>query len=93
MEQTKLARQMTEFYKATFDNSFNAMTILQEQTEKMAGLFLQQSPWFPNEGKDAVNEWIAAYKRGRDIYKKSVDESYQKVKEYFKAAAEADKTA
>lgn len=91
MDQTKLARQMTEFYKATFDNSFNALTILQEQTEKMAGLFLEQSPWFPKEGRDAVNEWIATYKRSRDLFKQNVDESYGKVKEYFASAGMPEK--
>ncbi|MCK9230390.1 MAG: hypothetical protein M0Q23_07840 [Syntrophales bacterium] len=92
MNQTKLARQMIEFYKATFDNSFNALTILQEQTEKMAGLFLDQSPWIPREGKDTVKEWIATYKRGRDIFKQNVDESYGKVKEYFATAGRTEDT-
>lgn len=91
MDQTKLARQMTEFYKATFDNSFNTLTILQEQTEKMAGLFLEQSPWLPKEGRDTVNEWIATHKRGRDLFKQNVDESYGKVKEYFAAADRTEK--
>jgi hypothetical protein len=92
MEQTKMTRQMIEFYKTTFDNTFNATTILQEQTEKMVGLFLEQSPWFPKEGKDAVNEWIKTYKRGREVYKKSADESYKKVRDYFAAAEKTEKT-
>jgi hypothetical protein len=92
MEQAKMTRQMIEFYKTTFDNTFNAMMILQEQTEKMVGLFLEQSPWFPKEGKEAVNEWVKTYKRGRDTYKTSVDESYKKVKEYFATADKTEKT-
>ena len=92
MEQAKFTRQMIEFYKTTFDNTSNAMMILQEQTEKMVGLFLEQSPWFPKEGKEAVNEWVKTYKRGRDAYKTSVDESYKKVKEYFANADKAEKT-
>ena len=91
MEQAKLTRQMIEFYKTTFDNTFNAMTILQEQTEKMVGLFLEQSPRFPKEGKDAVSEWIRTYKQGRDVYKNSANESYKKVKEYFTIADKAEK--
>ena len=30
MEQGKITKQMIEFQKTTFDNMFNAMTILQE---------------------------------------------------------------
>ena len=92
MEQAKVTRQMIEFYKTTLDNTFNATMILQEQTEKMVGLFLEQSPWFPKEGKAAVNEWVKTYKRGRDAYKTSVDESYKKVKDYFASADKAEKT-
>ncbi len=92
MEQAKITRQMIEFYKTTFDNTSNAMMILQEQTEKMVGIFLEQSPWFPKEGKEAVNEWVKTYKRGRDAYKASVDESYKKVSEYFINADKAEKT-
>lgn len=91
MEQAKFTRQMIEFYKTTFDNTFNAMMILQEQTEKMVGLFLEQSPWFPKEGKDAVNEWVKTYKRGRDAYKTSVDESYKKVRDFFMTAEKTEK--
>ena len=91
MEQAKLNRQMIEFYKTTFDNTFNAMMILQEQTEKMVSLFLEQSPWFPKEGKEAVSEWVKTYKRGRDAYKTSVDESYKKVRDYFVSADKAEK--
>jgi hypothetical protein len=91
MEQAKLTRQMIEFYKTTFDNTFNAMTILQEQTEKMVGLFLEQSPWFPKEGKDAVSEWTKTYKQGRDVYKNSVNESYKKVREHFAIPDKAEK--
>ncbi|MDO9558096.1 MAG: hypothetical protein Q7I89_00225 [Syntrophales bacterium] len=90
MEQAKVTRQMIEFYKTTFDNTFNAMMILQEQTEKMVGLFLEQSPWFPKDGKETVNEWVKTYKRGRDAYKTSVDESYKKVNEYFVTADKAE---
>lgn len=90
MEQEKITRQMIEFQKTTFDNSFNALTILQEQAEKMVGLFLEQSAWFPKEGKDAVGEWVKTYKRGRDAYKTSVDESYKKVEEFM---IKADKGA
>jgi|WetSurMetagenome_2_1015567.scaffolds.fasta_scaffold687770_2 hypothetical protein len=83
MEQGKITKQMIEFHKTTFDNTFNAMEILQEQTEKMVGMFLEQAPWFPAEGKDAVSEWVKTYKKGREAFKASVNESYKKVEDFF----------
>jgi uncharacterized coiled-coil DUF342 family protein len=83
MEQGKITKQMIEFHKTTFDNTFNAMTILQEQTEKMVNMFLEQAPWLPAEGKEAVNEWLKTYKKGREAYKASVNESYKKVEDFL----------
>jgi uncharacterized coiled-coil DUF342 family protein len=83
MEQAKITKQLLEFQKTTFDNMFNAMTILQEQTEKMVNMFLEQAPGLPAEGKDAVNEWLKTYKKGREAYKASVNESYKKVEDFL----------
>ena len=32
MDQKQIAKQMMEFNKTAFDNTFNAMTVLQDQT-------------------------------------------------------------
>ena len=88
MEPKKIANQMIQFNKAALDNTFNAMTVLQEQTEKMVNNYLEQSPWMPAEGKKAVTDWIKAYKQGREDFKATVDNNYKKVEDYF---ADADK--
>ncbi|NLJ29290.1 MAG: hypothetical protein GX433_14970 [Deltaproteobacteria bacterium] len=86
MEPLKMAKQMIEFNKATFDNTFNAMVLIQEQTEKAVNTFLEQAAWLPEEGKKLLNEWVANYKKGREEFKKNVDESYKKVEAYFSEA-------
>ncbi len=83
MEQKAMFKQMIDFQKNTFDNSFKAMSTLQEQGEKMVNMFLDQAPWLPPEGKKAVEEWIKAYNKGREDFRKSVDENFGKVQEYF----------
>lgn len=89
MDPQKLAKQMIEFNKATFDNTFNAMVLVQEQMERTVNTFLEQAAWLPDEGKKVLNEWVANYKKGREEFKKNVDENYKKVEAYF---AEAGKT-
>ncbi len=89
MDPQKLAKQMIEFNKATFDNTFNAMVLVQEQMERTVNTFLEQAAWLPDEGKKVLNEWVANYKKGREEFKKNVDENYKKVEAYF---AETGKT-
>jgi hypothetical protein len=84
MEQKQLFKQMFDFNKAAFDNTFSAMVMLQEQAERMAGTMLEQATWLPEEGRKAITDWVDAYKKGRENFKKMVDESFQKVDEYFK---------
>jgi len=93
MDPKQIAKQMIQFSKTAFDNTFYAMNVLQEQTEKMVNMFLeQQSPGMPAEGKKAVTDWINAYKRGREGFKAAVDGNYKKVEDYF-AGADKGKAA
>jgi polyhydroxyalkanoate synthesis regulator phasin len=83
MDQKQLFKQMLDFQKTTFDNSFSAMVMLQEQTEKAAQTLLDQASWLPEEGRKAIDEWVAAYKKGREEFKALVDENFKKVEDFF----------
>ena len=83
MEPKVIAKQMIDFQKTTFDNAFNAVAMFQGQTEKMADTMLDQAVWLPEEGRKAINEWVNAYKKGRENFKKAVDENFKKVEDIF----------
>jgi len=92
MEQKLIARQMMEFNKTAFDNSFRSMSALQDQTEKLVLSFLDKAVWFPAEGKKAVNDWVTSYKKGREDFKNAADENYRKVADYFAQTEKQPKT-
>jgi hypothetical protein len=52
----------------------------------MFNVWMEKNRFFPDEGKKAMAEWINACKKGRDDFKAKIDESYDKVEEYFTAA-------
>lgn len=83
MDQKQIAKQMIQFNKTAFDNSFNAMTMVYDQNEKMIGTFLQQATWIPEEGRKAIENWMQSYKKGCEDFKKMADDNYQKVEEFF----------
>ena len=83
MDPKQIAKQMMQFNKTAFDNTFDAMTVLQEQTEKMVAMWMDQAPLIPAEGKKAINDWLKAYKKGREDFKSAVNENYSKVEEFF----------
>jgi len=86
MDQNQIFKQMIDFNKATFDNSFSAMTMVQEQTEKMVSTMMDQATWLPEEGKKAVQDWADACKKGSEDFRKAVDENFKKVEDFFASA-------
>jgi hypothetical protein len=85
MDQKMMFRQMIDFQKAAFDNSFKAMSTLQEQGEKMVGMFMDQATWLPEEGKKAVSDWLGTYKKGREDFREGAEKNFNKVRDYFAA--------
>ena len=83
---------MIDFQKTTFDNTFDAVVAFQDQTEKMVNVLMEQAVWIPEDGKKAVHEWGAVYKKGRDDFKKTVDENFNKFEGFFTGQAKS-KTA
>lgn len=83
MEQTQVFKQMLEFNKMAFDNTFQAITMFQEQMEKMTSAVLIQNAWLPEEGRKAIDEWMKNYKRGREDFKKAVDDGFDKMGSLF----------
>lgn len=85
MDPKQIAKQIVDFNKAAFDNSFDAMSALQDQAEKMFTATMEQTSFFPAEGKKLINEWVKNYKKGRDEFKSAADENFKKVEAFFSA--------
>ena len=85
MEPKQIVKQMIDFSKTAFDNSFEAMAVLQDQTEKMVNAMIEQSSIMPEEGKKAISDWIQSYKKGRNDLKAAADENFKKVESFFTA--------
>jgi len=83
MDQKAIFKQMVDFNKGAFSNAFNAMVMVQDQNETLANTMLNQASWMPEEGKKAVKEWVETFKKGREEYKKTVDEAFKKVEDFL----------
>lgn len=93
MDSAKIAKQMIDFQKTMFDNTFNAMVLVQEQTERMANTLLEQASWLPAEGRNAISGWVDAFKKGREDFKKGVDENFKRVEDFFTTFDKEQKTS
>jgi len=89
MMMEKIAKQMIDFQKSTFDNAFSAGVMLQDQAEQVLSTTIQQNLWIPEEGKRAVDQWLQALKAGRADFKEIVDDSFKNVSEFLSPVAPA----
>jgi uncharacterized protein (DUF927 family) len=92
MDSAKIAKQMIDFQKTMFDNTYSGMVLVQEQTERMAVSLLDQATWMPAEGRNAINGWVNAFKKGREDFKKGVDENFKRVEDFFATFDKEKKT-
>jgi hypothetical protein len=83
MDQQQITREMMAFNKSVMDNTFNAISTIQDQSAMMFTAFMDKAGWLPTDGKKAIADWISSYKKGRDDFKAATDEKYEKVAEYF----------
>jgi len=90
VQATRSTRQITSFYKTAYDNYINAMNTFQGQTEKMVRLFLDQSPWLPEESRNAVNTWVKVYGKGCDDFTAAADEQLKKFEAMFNPGEKVD---
>lgn len=83
MDKTLLAKQMIDFQKSTFDNAYNAVTMIQDHTERVANTLFEQATWFPEESKRMISQWTDIYKKGRNDLKDAIDDSFDKMTRLF----------
>ena len=87
MDQKEIVKQMIQYNKTAFENTFTSLAMLQDQMEKTMEMFMKQSAWLPAEGTKVIDEYTKAYKKARENFKNAVDESFKKVESFFGGAA------
>ena len=73
MEKKEIVKQMIDLHKASFENYFSIMVMLQDQTEKLLKPFIDN---VPGECKELMEKWTGEYKKQRDEFKKAIDNGY-----------------
>ena len=77
MYQDNIAKQIIDFQKTAFDKSYGAMVMLQDQAQVAFNTVLEQTPWVPEEGRKAIDEWIQMSETGRNTFKRLIDDGFE----------------
>jgi hypothetical protein len=89
MHPEMIARQIIDFQKATFNNSLDAIILMQDNSEKIIGEFVEKATFFPPESKKAITVWLGSYNKGRKDFKIAADDGFKAIEDFFVGAANA----
>jgi len=81
MDSKQMAKQTIGFQKTIFENSFTAIILAQDQTEKMVNSYLEKLPWVTEENRKSLAASVEVAKKARDDFKKAVDDGFAKFEE------------
>jgi len=76
MEPKEIAKETLNLSKVTFDNAFSAVLLLQEQSQRILDIYLDQMVAFREEGKRIVDTWMEACRTGKEEFKRSLENNY-----------------
>lgn len=83
MDQQRGFKQIMEMNKMAFDNTFNAVVMMQDQTNSLFLRWLDMSTWIPPEGKKALSKMSENMIKSRNDFKSMADDNFRKASEYF----------
>lgn len=83
MDEKQTVRQMMDFNKRAFDNVFNTLSSLQDETESLMERFMEKANWITPEGKKMISQMAESYRKSRNDLKTLADENFRKASEYF----------
>jgi hypothetical protein len=68
------------------------MMMLQEQMERMGGMYWGQMVNLPEEAKKGLTEWTKSSKKNCEEFKKMMDDSFKKLESFLAEPEKAEKT-
>ena len=76
MENIELTENIIDIQKQTVENTLNAVTLIQDQTERASNNLMEHGVSVAEQGHQAFEEWIKEYKRGRSVLKKTLEDNF-----------------
>lgn len=97
MEYNQITKKVIDLQKMSFENWYDALAIAQDQAASTMNLMLNQATWIPDDGRNAVQNWINVCKEERNRFKSYVSKGFSvlegTVTEASKTAEKAKKSA
>ena len=82
-------QQMIDLQRTAFLSLYKAASTMQKQANSAMDLMLNQAPWIPSEGHQAISDWLGTCQQEGDRFKTYVEKSFDNLGMYFSPKAVA----
>jgi polyhydroxyalkanoate synthesis regulator phasin len=83
MEYNQIVKQAVVFQKNLFENTYNTVAKVQDQTAETVDTLMNQTNLVPEEGRQVVKTWVNACQEERDRFKAYVEEGFSGLEKRF----------
>jgi hypothetical protein len=77
LNMSKIGRQVLDFQKLMFDNTYDMVVKIHEQEDKVMDNFMKGQTMIPAESLKMLTGWRDIAHKGQNEFKKAIDESFK----------------
>jgi len=93
MEYNRMAKEIVNFQRNSFENWYNAVSMIQDQTTSTMDMMFNQIGCMPEESRHPINEWVNVLQRQRDRFKSFVSEGFDEWEKFVSEGVEETRRA
>lgn len=71
-----MTKKVIDFQKMSFDHMFNTVSLFQDQAQATMDMMINQSAWIPEDGRNALKNWVNVCQQERGRFKSYVDKGF-----------------
>lgn len=90
MDYSNVTREMFNIFKSSAEATFGTISTLQNQTERMANLLLDQAGTLQSEGRKHLQEWLASTKKSQEELKTAYTKGMNSITEILSSKGMAE---
>ena len=83
MAYNQIAKQAIDFQKSFFKSGYNAVAMVQDQAAAAVDTMMNQTSLVPEEGRQAIKNWVNACQEERDRFKSYVEDSFSGLEKHL----------
>jgi polyhydroxyalkanoate synthesis regulator phasin len=77
------SKEIVGLWKSTMENSLQSMSLLQNQSEKVTKMMMEQGMHAQEEGKKFFDQWLESVKKSQQDFQVQLQSQFEKLEQFL----------